>query len=458
MSRCLRVGAGLVLAVLWTAPVGAIELTASNTALAADGTLYRLQAGNFGALFGSSGPFPPERPVLTLDRLRPGRELERWLVPGTEGTEAEGNPTLLYEEATQTLFLVWSSSASGNFQGTRLWLRSLGPLGWGDSIDLSSGSVAPKRAVRLALTGDDFSVPVLTGQARVSRRVCHLVWVEDTAAGPTPFYAPLVFVNGRYLGWNPVVALDTVVSAVDPSDPPAAASLSDAVHVELADSRDRIVVGFVDPQTRRIASVVIRVLPGELGRIADGARGHIIELLLANPSLSPGELGDAARGHIIELAMGTLHPAVGQYVAAGVQSALASLPPGLPAEQVGEVAERQVLAFGNQVGANGMAVDARGLVVEVPPLFPESEHDFAHFLLVQEVRTWNAPQIAAQPPILIVSEDGRRALVGWFEGPKLFYRESLPSGGFWSELRSLDLGQASYSEIAAALVARLSMP
>jgi hypothetical protein len=435
-----------------------VELVATHTAIAADGTLFRLQAGSFGSLFGTSEVLPSERPVLALDRLRPGQELERWLVPGSEGLEVEANPTLLFEEATGNLYLVWSSTSSGNFPGTRLWLRAFGPQGWGEMVDLSSGSVAPKRALRLAITGDDFAVPVVTGQVRISRRVLHLVWVEDTASGPTPFYTPIVFVNGRYLGWNPVVALDAVVSAVDPSDPPAPASLSEAVYLELTDSRDRVVVGFVDPQTRRIASVAIRVLPGELGRIADEARGHIIELLLANPSLPPVELGEAARGHIIELARGVLHPAMAQYVASGVQSALASLPAGFAPEEAGELAERQVLALGNQVGVGGMVVQDQGLVVEVPPLDPEFQLGFSHFLLVQEVRTWNAPEIASAAPILLVSEDGRRALVGWFEGSKIFYRETHPLGGFWSSLKSLDFGQATYEEIASALVARLSLP
>lgn len=436
----------------------AIELVPSNSALASDGTLYRLQASSFGSLFGEHPAFPPDRPILVLDVLRPGQALERWLVPGTEGVEVEGHPTLLYEESTQTAYLVWSSLSSGNFPGTRLWLRSFGPQGWGAAVDLSSGSTAPKRALRVALTGDDYQAPVGGSPRRFSRRVLHLVWVEDTAAGPTVFYAPVLFVDGHYVGWNPVVALDSVVTATDPSNPPASAALSDAVHLELADTRDRVAVGFVDPQTRRLASVVVRVLPAELGRIADEARGHIIELLLANPSLGPGEIGDAARGHIIELSLGVLHPAVSQYVAGGVQSALASLPAGLTPEQVGEVAERQVLALGNQVGASGLAAGGGGLVLEVPPLVPAPGRDFAHFLLVQEVRTWNAPEVTSSSPFLLVSEDGRRALVGWFDGSRIFYRETLPQGGFWGELKSFDLGQTPFAEVASALVARLSMP
>ncbi len=456
-SRILSSALVLALAAGWCAPAAALDPVPA-AAVGGGGTFYKLTAGEFSQLFGENPALPADRAVLALDVVPAGQSLQRWVVPGTEGAEVESSPALLYDQATSTLHLVWSSLNSGNLVSSRLWLRSYGAEGWADAIDLSGGTLAEKRALRLAVTSDDYLTRIDGVDVRRTRRILHLVWVEDTAgAGARTFYSPVVFVDGQYVGWNPVVALDDLVTAETPSPLPAADSLREVPALEVGRAGDRVVIGFVDSRTRRIAAVEVRLLPGEIGQLADEARGHIIELAGTMLPGSPGELADAARGHIIELAMG-FHPAVAGYVAQGVHDYLASADPATAPLLLGEGAQQTVLTLGDQVGSSGLANSCagQGAWLELPPLVPQPGADFPHFFALRQIRHWNAPEIADHPPVLLISPDGERALVGWIAGTQLFYRESLPEGGFWSELRILDLTQVPFGDALTALAARLA--
>ena len=102
--------------------------------------------------------------------------------------------------------------------------------GWTELIELSGASLTDKSGLRLALTSDDYAASVDGVATRIPRRVLHLVWVETVADVTRAFYSPVVFTNGSYLGWNPVVALDETFTPDSPLVPagPVSAGLREA--------------------------------------------------------------------------------------------------------------------------------------------------------------------------------------------------------------------------------------
>ncbi|MCB1009008.1 MAG: hypothetical protein KDB94_08945, partial [Acidobacteria bacterium] len=98
-----------------------------------------------------------------------------------------------------------------------------------------------------------------------------------------------------------------------------------------------------------------------------------------------------------------------------------------------------------------------GELLEIPPLVPAEGRDFTHLIRLRGVSAFGAPELVAEPPALLVSPDGRRAMIGWVSGNSLVYVETLPDG-FWSDRRSLDLTLVPLGDALAALERRLARP
>jgi hypothetical protein len=444
-------------AVIPATPAMGVSSPAVDSAVGAGGTFYQVHAGRFGDLFGANPALPPERQVLALDIVVPGQPRTRWVVPGTEAADVEGSPALLWDDRVATLHIVWSRSVTGNQPHAQLLLRSLTPTAWSELVDLSGGSLAEKSALRLLETADEYTTTVGEAVVVIPRRILHLVWLEDDDAGtPHALYSPILFVDGRYVGWNPVVALDDLVTAETPSPVAPTDALRRAPVLAPGRDDDRVVVGFVHAALGRLATVEIQVLPGEVGELADRARGSIIELgQTMFPTQIPA-LAEGARGSIIELAT-TFHPAVASLVADGAAAALLAADPALGLAGVADEARGSIIELANGIQGGGLANDCstEGALLEVPPLVPQDGSDFSHFLQLRSPKAFGAPEIGAGAVIVLVSPDGTRALVGWTSGALLHYRETMPEG-FWSEVRTLDLDQVPSGDAFVALAGRIA--
>jgi len=429
------------------------------SAVASNGTFYKIHSGRFDELFGAGNPaLPAETSVLALDLVRPGEPLERWVVPGTEGTEVESSPAVFFDEETSSLQVVWNRRVEGNYPHSKLVLRALTPTGWGEEIDLTSGSSEEKRGIRILVSADRYETIVAGETVQLARRVVHLLWVEPSVNGPRPFYSPLVFVEGEFVGWNPVLALENLVTAETPSPIPAADSLAWAPTLAAGHDDSGLIAGFVDPRTKRIATAEIRVLPAELGQLGDQARGSIIEL---GQTLFPSELpslADQARGSIIELAR-SFHPAIATLVADGARNSLLAADAQSSLGQVADEARGSIIELADQIDGGGLAngCAGQGELLEIPPLVPAEGRDFTHLIRLRSVSAFGAPEIGPEPPTLLVSPDGARAMVGWVSGNTLIYVETLPDG-FWSDRRVLDLTQVPLADALSALSRRLARP
>src|SRR5262249_33490799 len=100
--------AGLLASVL-AAPVCAQDGAA---ALGADGEVYLPKVGAYKDLFPKGHDTAPSNSVLAVDLILPGANPQRLLVPQTTGADVETSPAVLFEEDSNTLFLLWVSQAN----------------------------------------------------------------------------------------------------------------------------------------------------------------------------------------------------------------------------------------------------------------------------------------------------------------------------------------------------------
>jgi hypothetical protein len=436
-------GAGSAFAAVESTPV----------VLGDDGTTYRLWAGSFGEIFGANSALPADRPILALDVVPPGQALSRLLVPGSEGGEVESSAVLVHDAASDAVHLIWNQRTSGNQVHSQLALRSFGAAGWSAAVEIAGGTLTEKRNLRAAVAHDDYATRLGDADVRVTRRTVHLVWSESSGGETRSYYTPVAFVGGRYLGWNPVVALDDVAVGEAASAVAAPEALRDSPALSLSAS-GRAVVSFVHSATQRLVTAEIRALPGELGELAEMARGHIVELIGAHAGGDRTALAEMARGHIVELA-GRFHDSAKGYLGERAASLILETPAEVEASVLGEMARGHIVELGRAVVDAGLVDDCagQGFVVGVPPLDPAPGAAFEHLFSLRRIASWSFPAEIGPSPQLFVSPGGTRALLAWESAGQVAYRASLEEGG-WTEVRTLDLALMTSAEAWSA-VARL---
>ena len=441
MRLALRLSRSLAVATMCVATPAFASATATPIELGSDGTIYRLWSGTFGELFGPDNTaVAASVPVLAMDIVAPGQPLVRNLVPGTDDLAIETSAALLFDRSSSSVHAVWNSRTVANLTVSRLYLRSLSPEGWTELIDLSGGSLTDKSALQLALTSDEYLTSVDSIETRIARRVLHLVWSETVADVTHAYYSPVVFANGRYLGWNPVVALDELAIPDTALTPAAQVPLAlRAAPTLIATPGGKVTASFVHSESHRLVSVEVQTLPGELGELAEMARGHIVALAadLGNSNLA--ELGTMARGHIVALAS-RFHSSAATYI--------------------GEMARGHIVALGREILDSGLAnLCTAELLLEVPPLDPAAtgtDTPFSHFFAMRQVAQWEVPaDLVAADARILVSADGNRATIAWSGEGHLLYRE-VTAGSDWSPVRDLDLSQISLAEAWDAIERRAS--
>jgi len=447
---------------------------ATGAVLGGGGDLYQAVAGTFGDLFPDDETQPADSPVLALDVIRPQGSRERTLVPGSEGPEVEGVASLVVEDTSDRLYVVWESKRTPTV--SRLLLAHYGEDGWSTPIEIS-GDVRPlKDEPQVLVARDRFTVSAEKGAlAARTRTAIHVVWREEHGVETGYYYTPVLLENGRYLGWNPVVALselDPSSAAEDPGAVPA-----DLLRTpELAPGRDlhSVVVGFFHPKSGRVVTAEVRLIPGEIGFIADDFRGQIIEIGARDRGELP-VLGDRFRGQIIEIGH-RLNGGVMAHFGERARRAFLDLLESSgerPVEAIADDFRGQIIEIGAQLtGGPGGGIRAK-LVEIAPPEAPAEGAEGAegidsgapavrHLLLVQSVATHPAPPLGEVSARMFLSEDGERVLVGWLLRNKVFYTETVdePAEGeaSWRPVRFLtltdELGPFEAADILEARIRR----
>ena len=420
------------------------------TALGDEGQLYELLAGTHGELFPEDRTQPADTPVLALDVVQPDGARERSLVPGTAGPEVEGAPSLVFEDASRRLFAVWESKTAPTV--SRLLLADFIPAGWSEPLEIS-GDVSPLRdAPQVLVTRDRFTVSNATGERTSrSRTVIHVVWLEEDSEGKGYYYTPVILERGRYLGWNPVVELAQLEP--DVPTPKATVEASELLRAsELAAGQDvhSVVLGYLSPGSGRLMTVEVRLLPGELGFLADEIRGHIIEIGVRDR----GEMESLAaklRGHIIEIGHRLNGGVVRHFAERSHDAFLATYDEDAdrPIQSLADILRGHIIEIGGDLLGGPGRNQASSKLLEVPPVVEigqaagASTQGVTHLVRLQVIMDRPVPPLGDVPARVFVSEDGERALVGWTAGGKVFYTETSSEAqadeGAWSEVKHLTL-------------------
>ncbi len=441
MSKTRRI---CILASLLGFLAASAALAASReVALGADGEIYTVRVGEYGELFPKGRDFDRANVVLALDIVNANvkSSLQRLLVPGTGGAEVEKSPSILFEEDSETVFLVWETSINIH---PILQLAGFDGKGWSKPIEVIGNPFAAKTSPQFTTTRDSYEETGLGGSTVTHHRtVLHLVWREETASGAwTTLYSPILINDGEYSGVNPIYDLDEYLQeSVTPVSSEVQAALAQAPIIEAGRDERTVVAAYASTTTGRMSVVEVDVLPEQLTRLADKARQHIIDLGREINSSSRSAAAAKARQHIVDLGH-AFRPEVVKAMADDVRDLI--LAGGNDAvESLANKARQHIVDLGAQLSGRGLrsakGADATARLVEVAP-DPAAVGDPGSFIFqLRVVSSLPAPPAGAGAVRLFVSKTGEDLIVSWAEADKVVYRNSRDTG--WTETRELRLGE-----------------
>lgn len=428
-------------------PLAAAE-PALDAVLGSNGEVFLARSGRCGELFTDCGAAAGNR-LLAIEIQRPGEQTRRVRVPGTAGPDLEGTPALVYQDAAQSLFVVWESKPDP--LRSRLNLAWYKGNVWSEVFEVSGNIVPLKNVPRVRVTHDRFQLPRAGGadlSAPYVRTIVHVAWWEQSAGQEEVFYTPIVLENGTYIGRNEVYSLSALETDAPPERPTGLPiELTRTVSLDLGSDGSRVIIGFTSRTTERFVTFEALALPGEISWLADDAEAAILTQGAYFNEAGIQHLAEHARGHMIEIGQ-RLHPALLNHLADSLAAEIRAV--GTEAPSLSSLADR---ARGHmiEIGArffsdHGLSADELanlGELIEVRATAEAAEFadsGIPHQVSVRQVDSRPAPAVGAGPIWLFVSEEGKRAIVGWVEGNALRYRETLEEGqGDWSPVRRIVL-------------------
>ncbi len=421
-----------------------LRADAHNVALGSNGDLYRIQAGMQKDLFPALGFTQTDVVVLALDITSQGANgptTQRILVPGTGGNDIESSPSLFFEESSKSIFLVWESRI--NPLHSVLYLTSMTAGEFGEVVQVSGDRYSFKSAPRIAVSRDTFDLTSTGGiPERHSRTIVEAVWWETTGSEDRAVYAPIVLIDGTYLGWNPVFLLnDLADTGSGRMVESATGPYRHAPSIQLGDE-SATVATFVNSETGRLNTVEIDVLPVDLSDIAARTRAKILTYPRIPTPITL--LADVIRTQIIENG-GNLHPSVRRFLADEIRSQIIDLGGRFLPGQVRRLADAirsQIIDLGAGVlgGRGGRQQNLVYRITEVmatPNAEPTVDNP-GHALALRTAVDLPVPDTGSAVPSVFTSAHGDSLLVSWEQDDKILYRESTEDG--WTDVLSITLG------------------
>lgn len=437
-SRPLSVLAAAALGL--TVVAAPASATDRDAAFGSAGELYLVREGAYGELFPGQGLADRESPALAIDVVQPDQTRQRLLVPGTESADAEDSASILFEDQSGTLFVLWQSRV--NVIHSRLNLIGLRDGEWTAPVEISGNPYGWKSSPQLAVTRDSFRTEQDDGSLRTwTRTVAHLLWWEEGPAGePRAHYTPVTFLDGAYGGWNPVYTLDDLALAARRQSLSAADihPLARAPRIEAGRNGQSVVIGFVSAETGKLTTLAVEVLPGEISFIADEIRHQIIEIG-RNPK-DPSSLAEKVRHQIIEIGnrLG-LHPSVPAYAALKAEAEILDSGPGAGLDNLAERVRHQIVEIGARMTDRGLdRVSAAQRLEIIETSNSGAAGAPVNLIRVVEASARSTPRTGGGDNALYLSRNGREVVASWSDDGVIYFRESRGQG--WSETRPLRLG------------------
>jgi hypothetical protein len=416
-------------------------LAQGETVFGSNGEVYTAKADAFGKLFPGKDGVDPNHKVLALEVQYPGQPAARFLVPDTEGSESENAPTLLFEEASHTLFIAWEAWDTY----PALKLAGFDGKTWGEPLTVIGNPWALKTSPQLSVTRDSYEVP---GEAAPQvRTILHLVWEEQNGSDLfETYYSPVLFENGSFPGTQPpVFYLGSFESPDTPSTGRTSAIIPVPRLVQGRHSQD-LIVAFASAETNRFVNVEIEILPEQLGRLSDDARMHIIDLgsRFSYPN-GYRQIADAARMHIIDLGAKGFQPEIAQAMAQRINDLILDDKGATPLKSLADKARMHIIDLGAKLSDRGLLLNtaaSQSQIREVPGQLSVSQGTSSpHLLNFQVAASWPAPETGNGVVRFFPSKSGNALVVAWEEGGKVKYRET--QGTDWSTVREIALSNAA---------------
>lgn len=425
---------------------GAAFAADRQVALGDSGEVYFVRTGAYGDLFPGGADTAPTNPVMALDIVRRDLPTEHILVPGTEGPEVESSPFELYESTSGALFMVWQAQV--NTIHPILNLSSYKDGTWTPVIQVTGNPFAQKSSPQIAITRDTYDAqdPNDGTYSTVHRTILHLIWWEEAPnSGGNILYAPILLLDGNYVGSFQVFTLNTFLASQTPSGVTgAAAELFLAPHIQAGSTARSVVVAFADPATQRVATLEISMLPGELVNLSDYVRAHIIEsgsrYLPKDVNGLANDVHDSVQG-----SGARLHPGVLSYVADQVRAHIiesGSKAPGQLRSIADDVRAHIIESGATMVGSRIDSVTAKSDSSAFSPTVaqistPDGTSGPEHMFQINVDSSRPVPRTGSAPNSIFVSLDGSDSIVCWDFPTEVRYRESTAQG--WGPINSLTL-------------------
>lgn len=423
----------------------------SEATVGSHGELYLIRSDIYGELF---PVVPPPRGtdrgdrVLALEVARPGAPTERYLVPQTGGAADESQPFLLYEQSSDTAYLIWESRVN-QIHPVLLLAGFTSDDGWTAPIQILSNFVAAKTSPRIAVTRDSYKV---TGEEQPRNRTfLHVVWKEDNGRGDfETLYLPIILENGAFIGKSPIFNLNSHDTAeqANGNGNPTTTDLLRSLRIQSGRDGQTVVVSFAAPDSLRMVSLEIDVLPAQLGKLADDARMHIIDIgrKLSYPAKLQ-QIADGARMHIIDIGARLFQPEIAQAIGDAVRAKILERKGADPIEGLAALARMHIIDIGARLSGRGLRnptgkattgpaiveIDGSSDLSSVAPGSPALPT--VHLLQFRVAASRPLPEVGAGAVTLFASKTGQDQLIAWAETDRVKYRMS--EGDAWSELREI---------------------
>lgn len=460
MKRTATTGLALCLMICVGTSLSAQMPSVSDTVLASNGVVYKARAGQYGALFPDGSEVDSDQHVLTLTISDGHGQQVQQLIPGTEGYEIEVNPSVIFEETTDTLYLLWESWYGVH---SRLHLAGFSDNAWTDIIEITGSPYVVQSSPHFAVTRDEVTeYGAKEEQAIVHQRtILHLFWIEERGAGEEKVaYAPQLLLDGQLVSNVTPIILNELVSASE--NAPAFQPVSHPVMVRPGSDPQSVVVSFTDKDSRQLVTMEMRVLPGELSELSTSV-GNWLRSTTAETE--PGKLAAAARSMILNSEQGIKSSALID-LADEVGRCVADFEVGTPAAQMAESCTHQILDAGSELDRSGIKkIFGRArphwiVVGYTPPKGtpngPNQIDQAQQHVATRITATHPAPEIMElQPASILTSSDGESLIIYWTEetadGQKqVVYQETLGHGRWSAENRLASA--AADEEVAVRLL------
>lgn len=421
VSALLAVG---VIALLAATGAGASDLARAHDA---SGVLYEVVPGTLEALFPRNGASSATGsfPALALDMTQPGGARERLLVPGTEASALDLDPTLIIDPQSSSLFLLWRSrTATGR---SSLWLATLIDGIWHETTRIGSKE--------LNLDGPP-AVTLLRESEH--RTVLHLLWSEAESTGAArSYYSPLVLFRGRYIGWSPILTLGSLdLHDAGGSALPENLSIFGAPRLRRGVDDGSAIIAFASPSTSHLVSARSRILPPALITLADEARNHLVGVGVRRQKTA---LAAEVRSFLNQLDV-QLHDATRSYLARSAYVFIRAYANDFDSlEVLGNALRWHLIAEGaTLLGQAFTAVPTHCGILAVGPGAMRQALPTAHYMEICVISDLGLPALGFGSTNIHVSRDGTKAVLTREENGAIYFRQSL--GDAWSDERRLPLG------------------